>query len=174
MPLLPLRRATPEDAAALCALGRETFHDAFSASCGADDLAAYLAQTFNEARTANALQDSGVHHFVIEDNGSLVAYVKFGALSLPVPSPVHPSGELHRLYVRRDYQRRRLGARLLETFLSHGVSHNWKQAYLGVWEHNLRAIAFYRRYGFEQIAQYPFPIGKQVDTDLIFAKTLSG
>ncbi|WLT29980.1 N-acetyltransferase [Geothrix sp. PMB-07] len=46
------------------------------------------------------------------------------------------------------------------------------EIWLGVWENNHRALAFYRRWGFQEVGEHVFKIGEQVDRDLILAKPL--
>jgi len=43
---------------------------------------------------------------------------------------------------------------------------------LGVWEKNIRALAFYRKYGFEQFSQHDFLLGKDLQTDILMKKIL--
>ena len=45
-------------------------------------------------------------------------------------------------------------------------------AWLGVWEHNTKAQAFYNRYGFEKFSQHRFMVGQKVDTDWLLKKKL--
>ncbi len=45
--------------------------------------------------------------------------------------------------------------------------------WLGVWEHNDRALAFYARQGFREAGDHVFQIGQQIDRDLILVKDLS-
>ena len=44
--------------------------------------------------------------------------------------------------------------------------------WLGVWEHNLRAIAFYRKCGFVQCGAQPFLLGTDLQTDWDMNRTL--
>jgi ribosomal protein S18 acetylase RimI-like enzyme len=39
--------------------------------------------------------------------------------------------------------------------------------WLGVWEHNPRAIAFYRKFGFEVVGEHAFMLGQELQRDLI-------
>jgi ribosomal protein S18 acetylase RimI-like enzyme len=44
--------------------------------------------------------------------------------------------------------------------------------WLGVWEHNPRAIAFYKKYGFISVGEHPFPLGGDLQRDIVMAKPL--
>jgi ribosomal protein S18 acetylase RimI-like enzyme len=39
--------------------------------------------------------------------------------------------------------------------------------WLGVWERNLKAIAFYRKCGFQIVGDHPFVLGRELQRDLI-------
>ena len=44
--------------------------------------------------------------------------------------------------------------------------------WLGVWEHNLRAIDFYSKWGFEKFGTHVFILGDDPQTDWLMAKKL--
>jgi ribosomal protein S18 acetylase RimI-like enzyme len=41
-----------------------------------------------------------------------------------------------------------------------------------VWEHNERALEFYRKWGFEKYGQHVFMLGNDAQTDLLMKKEL--
>lgn len=45
-------------------------------------------------------------------------------------------------------------------------------AWLGVWEGNVKAQGFYRKYGFEKFSEHSFKVGDKVDTDWLMRKAL--
>jgi len=46
--------------------------------------------------------------------------------------------------------------------------------WLGVWERNARAIAFYRKQGFEVVGEQEFMLGADRQRDLVMARRLTG
>jgi ribosomal protein S18 acetylase RimI-like enzyme len=44
--------------------------------------------------------------------------------------------------------------------------------WLGVWEHNKKAIGFYRKNGFEVFDHHVFVLGNDHQTDLLMKKTV--
>ena len=44
--------------------------------------------------------------------------------------------------------------------------------WLGVWEHNRRAIDFYTRWGFEKFAEHDFILGNDVQKDWLMKKQI--
>jgi ribosomal protein S18 acetylase RimI-like enzyme len=45
--------------------------------------------------------------------------------------------------------------------------------WLGVWEHNPRAIGFYRKWGFRQVGAQRFQLGAELQTDLVMARQVA-
>ena len=43
-------------------------------------------------------------------------------------------------------------------------------AWLGVWEHNPRAIAFYRKWGFTPVGEHCFAVGDDPQRDVILER----
>ena len=80
--------------------------------------------------------------------------------------------EIQRLYVLQTYQGFGLGKQLFEFALEHAEKNGFSWAWLGVWEHNTKAQAFYNRYGFEKFSQHHFMVGQKVDTDWLLRKKL--
>ena len=44
--------------------------------------------------------------------------------------------------------------------------------WLDVWEKNLRAIAFYRKWGFIEVGEQTFQLGDDLQQDLLMARAL--
>ncbi|HEX7807692.1 MAG TPA: GNAT family N-acetyltransferase, partial [Thermoanaerobaculia bacterium] len=49
---------------------------------------------------------------------------------------------------------------------------NVQSVWLGVWEHNPRAIAFYEKCGFRITGKHPFLLGSDLQTDLVMTREL--
>ena len=45
--------------------------------------------------------------------------------------------------------------------------------WLGVWEHNRRALAFYRKRGFKVVGAHIFQVGDDAQNDLLMARKLN-
>lgn len=80
--------------------------------------------------------------------------------------------EIERIYVRRKYQKEGLGKFLFHKALEVAEESNKKNIWLGVWEKNENAIAFYKKMGFVQTGSHSFYMGDEEQTDFIMIKTL--
>ncbi|MEM0981513.1 MAG: GNAT family N-acetyltransferase, partial [Cyanobacteria bacterium P01_H01_bin.58] len=86
--------------------------------------------------------------------------------SVTGPKPI----ELVRLYVDQSAVGQGYGAQLMQACLEQAADDGFETIWLGVWEKNYRAQAFYKRWGFQQVGVHDFVMGKDVQTDLILTR----
>ena len=65
-----------------------------------------------------------------------------------------------------------LGKRLFTFALERANQLGCTWSWLGVWEHNSKAQALYKKYGFEKFSEHQFAVGDKVDTDWLMRKYL--
>jgi ribosomal protein S18 acetylase RimI-like enzyme len=152
-----IRRAAPDDAARLADLAARTFHDAFAAHNRPDDMEAYMSKTYSEALQRHEIADPGLVTFVVEKGGSLIAYTQL-RLSLP-------EIEVARFYVDGNWHGRGVAQSMMDSVLGTARELGTTRIWLGVWEKNARAIAFYSKYGFRDCGSHPFLVGSDLQTD---------
>ena len=166
-----IRPAAPADAPALAALGERTFRDTFAADNTPEDLAAHLAATYGPARQAEELADPRRTTLVAAtDAGELIAFAQLLAGAAPPcvagPAPI----ELLRFYVDRGWHGRGVAQALMAATLEAAAARGAETIWLGVWERNPRAIAFYRKWGFEDVGSHDFMLGSDRQTDRILVR----
>lgn len=167
---LEVRRARPDDAAALAELGRASFTATFAHLYRPEDLAAFLVGTHSAERVSADLANPDTVYFVAERAGVLVGYAK---LVLACGWPEHARGrrvvELKQLYTAPGATGGGIGAALMDQVVAEARSRHADEIQLSVWQGNHGAQRFYRRYGFEQLAEIHFRVGEQVDDEFVFA-----
>jgi GNAT superfamily N-acetyltransferase len=84
------------------------------------------------------------------------------------PSPI----ELARLYVDRGWHGRAVGAALMKQVVDEARARGARTLWLGVWEQNARARAFYARWGFAQVGEHDFVLGHDLQRDLLLARAV--
>jgi ribosomal protein S18 acetylase RimI-like enzyme len=167
-----IRRASARDARALAALAERTFREAFAPLNTPEDMDLHCARSYGESLQAREIADRTMETFVAVANEELVAYgqLRWGH-GPPCVRGVRPV-EIQRFYV--DSQRHGKGlaqafmAALLERARAAGADVVW----LGVWERNPRAIAFYAKAGFTEAGEQVFTLGNDPQRDLVLTRQL--
>ena len=169
-----IRAATPLDNHLLAELGARTFAETFAQDNTPEDMAAYLAASFSPQIQAAELADPLTTFLIAEISGAPAGYARL-RLS-PAPSEVRGRRplEIVRFYVDRPWIGRGLSATLMQACLEQAAQQRCDVVWLDVWDHNARAIAFYRKWGFDVIGTQPFQLGSDLQNDLLMARTLEG
>lgn len=170
---LLIRRATAGDAALLARVGAEFFTATFAAQNDPHDLRTYLATAFSPAIQQAELADPDRVTFIAEStDGATAGYamLRRGATSTAVAAN-HPA-ELQRFYVAAPFQGRGLARNLMAFCLEQASEWGCDALWLGVWELNPRAIAFYEKSGFQKVGRQYFMVGSDRQRDFVMSRTL--
>ena len=172
MSALMLRHAELSDASALAELAARTFRETFAADNSPEDLQAHLASAYGEAQQAAEIADPDVRTVLAYDNAELIGFAQVRRKLFPACVIVEKPVELHRFYLARAAQGTGAAVPLMrkarEAAQALGGEHLW----LGVWERNPRAIAFYLKSGFAQVGSHDFVVGSDTQTDWVFVAPL--
>lgn len=164
------RRAGPSDAALLAALGARAFADTFAADNSPEDLAAYLAGAFGEAIQRAELEDPGCTVFLAERGDEVVGFLTLREGPTPACVPWSDVIEIARLYAVHSAIGSGVGATLMRRAIAEALMRGREGIWLGVWERNARAIAFYQRFDFHQAGSQPFMLGRDRQIDLVMVR----
>jgi ribosomal protein S18 acetylase RimI-like enzyme len=165
-----IRRATVADAARLAALSASTFTETFAADNTPEDMAAYLAQTYGEETQRAELQDPRVTVYFAEQGQETLGYVMLREGPAPAGVGGASSLEIARLYASERWIGAGVGAALMRHSLHEAAARGRESVWLGVWEHNHRALGFYRRWRFTDVGSKPFLVGTDLQTDRLMAR----
>lgn len=162
-----LRTAAADDAEALARFAERTFRDTFGPHNRAEDMDDYCRSAFTVERQRSEIGDPARHVLLLESAGELAAYAMLWAG--PVPDCVagdRPIELLH-FYVDSAWHGRGVASALMDATMAAAGRRGAGTIFLSVWEHNLRAIAFYAKRGFRDAGSRPFQLGSDLQTDRI-------
>ena len=162
--LVTVRVATADDAALLARTAETMFRDAFAATNDPAQMDVYCRDHYSERIQRAELESPGICVLFMEEGGAPVGYaqLRLGA----------PESEIWRFYVDRAQHGRGIAQRLMDEALRRARAAGAERIVLAVWEHNPRAIAFYRKCGFTITGAQPFVLGTEVQTDYVMARAL--
>jgi ribosomal protein S18 acetylase RimI-like enzyme len=167
-----IRQATAADAALVATLVATTFQDTFAAENDPADMAAHAHGAFGESIQGAELVDPRMTVLLAERNGAAAGYVMLREGPPPACLPWRDALEIARLYAVRDAIGTGVGAALMAASLATAAARGRRAVWLGVWERNARAIAFYERWGFRDRGSQIFQLGRDRQTDRVMARSV--
>ena len=169
---IPIRRATPADAAALAAFGARVFSETFAAENTPEDMAAYLAAAYGPEIQRAELATEGNVFLVAERAGAIAGYAFLRDAPLTIGEPEPRAVEIVRFYVDGDSRGTGLTAALMAAAIEEARRRAVPVIWLGVWERNPRAIRFYEKHGFRDVGSHDFVLGRDVQRDRVMVRAL--
>ena len=173
---IKIRRANSFDAEMLSELSRKTFWDAFHANPknAPEDMAEYMRTAFNLEQIKKELADAKAIFLIAEITGEAVGYAKLLIDSREPEIKSERPIELARLYSKQEFLGKGIGAKLMDECFREAKDLDRDAMWLGVWEFNPRAQAFYRKYGFYEVGKHIFQLGSDAQTDVLMQRNLDG
>lgn len=169
---MTIRRGTAADAPVLAALARATFFDTFAASNDAGDMALHLEKAYGVPQQTGELADPDVVTLLVEEGGQAVAYAQLRTGHVPDCVEGARPIELWRFYVSREWHGRGIAQTLMSRVIAEAAIRGARTVWLGVWERNPRALAFYGKCGFVDVGEHVFLFGTDRQTDRVMARPL--
>jgi ribosomal protein S18 acetylase RimI-like enzyme len=167
-----IRTATAADAAVVSELARRTFYDTFAATNDPTDMALYLEGAYSVDQQTRELTDRDITTLLVEEGGEAVAYAQLRTDHIPEcvtgPAPI----ELWRFYVDRRFHGRGIAQLLMDRVRAVARERGAQTLWLGVWERNERARAFYTKCGFADAGEHIFLFGTDPQTDRVMVTSL--
>lgn len=167
-----IRVAADADAPVLAELARRTFYDTFAASNDPADMELYLSQAYGPDQQGREISDPSMTTLLVEHESEAIAYAQLRNDHVPEcvtgPAPI----ELWRFYVRHGWHGRGVAQSLMERVMLEARHRGAQTMWLGVWERNDRARAFYRKCGFVEVGDHIFLFGTDPQTDLVMTLQL--
>ena len=169
-----LRRATVDDGALLAELGARLFEEAFGAANEPENMKAYLAAAFSiDKQTAELADPERATWIAADGDGTAIGYAMLRRGTRAPGVDATSPAEVQRIYVDGQWHGRRVGQALMDQCVEEARGWSCDVVWLGVFQENPRAIAFYGRSGFTIVGAQTFTVGRDVQQDFVMARTLS-
>jgi ribosomal protein S18 acetylase RimI-like enzyme len=170
-----LRRATAADVPVLAPFAAEAFTAAFGHLYQPADLALFLGQWRTRKAYRDTLAIPAMRVQLAEVDGRLAGYAQIalgdGFEERPEPQPARPV-LLSQLYCAAAMTGRGVGAALMDWAIAEARAWHADALQLSVFSKNFGAQRFYRRYGFEHVADIDFWVGNHRDDEFLYELAL--
>jgi ribosomal protein S18 acetylase RimI-like enzyme len=167
-----IRRANSNDAELLAELGARTFKETFAADNTNEDMEVYLAAHFSVAQQTAELAHAASTFLIAEVEEQAAGYAKLHAGEPPKDIEGTKAIELVRLYVSSEWFGRGVGEALMRACVDEARNTGYETLWLGVWERNARAQAFYHKWDFRAVGEHVFQLGQDMQRDILMERAL--
>ena len=164
--VLFIRQATTADAVLIADLSRQTFYETFAPQNTAADMEMFMTEQFTHAALMAEVGATGNIFFIAWCNDVPVGYARLRETSAA------DTIEIARLYATAAMIGKGVGKALMQACIDLAREQSKKTIWLGVWEKNSRAIAFYMAWGFEKVGEHDFVLGHDVQRDWVMQKAI--
>nr|WP_088311312.1 GNAT family N-acetyltransferase [Novosphingobium sp. B 225] len=168
---MTLRPATRDDIPALSKLATDSFIAKFGHLYSAENLNMFLAESLSEPAIAAEMGNPDRVYRLAERGEALVGYAKIGlTCGFPEYARGHQVMELKQLYTAADATGGGIGKALMDWAMEQFAARGADEVQISVYAHNDGAHRFYRRYGFDKVADITFRVGDHIDPEFLFAR----
>lgn len=164
---ISLRRIEKSEIDLLQQIAISTYKEAFDDSNSEENMQAYLDSCLSLEKLASELDNPNSEFYLATHEEQVIGYLKLNFGEAQNEFQNDDSLEVERIYVSQKYHGQNVGQALFDHTLTRAKEKKVKYVWLGVWEHNPKAIRFYEKNGLEAFDQHPFRMGSDVQTDIL-------
>ena len=167
-----IRRATTADAGLLAEFGARTFFETFAADNTPEDMRLHLASAWHPDLQRAEILDVEVDTLLACADGQLAGFAQVRRAQPPAGIAAREPVEIKRFYLDKPWQGQGLARALMDAVEQQARTRGARELWLGVWERNERAQAFYRKCGFRKVGTKIFVVGTDPQTDQVMLRVL--
>lgn len=172
-PAVTVREATSEDAALIAELSRATFYETFASFNTKENMDLFMNNQFTTEKLVAEVGAPGNTFLLAFCEEEPVGYVRLCESENPPSLGASRALEIVRIYATASSIGKGVGSAMMDACIRIAQERGKEIIWLGVWEHNPRAIAFYERWGFHKFDTHVFLLGTDPQTDWLMKKELS-
>ncbi|MFC4712962.1 GNAT family N-acetyltransferase [Planococcus dechangensis] len=167
-----IKQCTASDAQQLQDISILTYKETFDEHNSVENMNAYLEVAYNLPKLEKELANPNSYFYFALVDTEVAGYLKLNTDAAQTEPMDGKSMELERIYILKRFQKNGVGKALMDKALEMAEQLGKEKIWLGVWEHNDNARAFYEKKGFVETGSHSFFMGDDEQTDLILTKTL--
>jgi len=169
---MTIRECGLEDLPVVKQICEKTFVETFGEENSEDDMKKYLQETFSEEVLKKELEEEDSLYFLAYMEEKPAGYMKLNFREAQTEKGYEDAMEVQRIYVLKEHKGKGIGKRMIEKAAAIGREKSLQYIWLGVWEHNRAAIAFYEKLGFLKFDSHVFVLGEDHQIDHLMKRAL--
>ncbi|WP_224996579.1 GNAT family N-acetyltransferase [Cesiribacter sp. SM1] len=162
-----IEKVTQAELEELQTIAVQTFHETFAERNTEEDMKMYLSESFSLEKLTSEFNNAASEFYFARHNKKTIGYLKLNFGSAQTDLTDANAVEIERIYVLQAYHGKKVGQVLYDKALEIARQRKAEYLWLGVWEENPRAIAFYKKNGFVAFDKHIFKLGNDEQTDIL-------
>ena len=167
-----IKKVAEDDLSILKEISIKTFTETFAKDNTPEDTQKYIETNFTDEKILSEIKNEGSYFFIAFLDEKPVAYLKLNVGKAQTEEQGDDSMEIQRIYVLSEFKGKRIGSKLMEKAEDEAKKMKVKRIWLGVWEHNDAALAFYDKKGYKRFSEHIFMFGNDPQTDYLLEKKI--
>jgi diamine N-acetyltransferase len=167
-----VRMATIEDAESVAELAIKSFVRTYGSYNTAENMRSYLEEHFGKEIQAREIKDPIFWTLLVHAGDTLAGYAQL--FHGPVDPAVRGSRpvQIPHLHVDSSWHGKGVAHVLMQSCLDTARHLKFETIWLGVWEKNPRAIAFYRKWDFQEVGSQIIAVGDDRQRDVVMQRAV--
>jgi ribosomal protein S18 acetylase RimI-like enzyme len=163
--MIEIREAKPEDIPRLLEVSIETQMDTFADQNTPEIMEEHIRRSYNPEQFEKEFFDPDTIFYIAWEGDQMAGFLRMRVTDEAEKYLGKSAVELHRIYVRKGFQGKKVGYALMQQAIRYGRKHHFEWLWLGVWEKNIKAQDFYFKCGFTRFAEHVFWMGEDPQND---------
>lgn len=153
-------------------ISKLTFIETFAAVNTKENMEQYLGENLSIDQLTVELNNRFTEFYFAHLENKVIGYLKINFGQAQTAITDHTALEIERIYVLKEFYGEGAGQVLYDAALEIAKKRKAPYLWLGVWEENQRAIAFYKKNGLVAFGKHIFILGEDQQTDILMKLNL--
>ncbi len=171
--MIEIKKINVSDLEALQTISKDTFYETFAKDNTVEDTNKYLNENFSVEKLTKEITNQDSLFYFCYSNSEVAGYLKLNISTAQTESLLPEALEIERIYVLKKFHGLGIGKALMEKSIHSAKELSKNEIWLGVWEHNIKALKFYNKLGFNQFSKHIFKLGEDEQIDIMMKLNLS-
>jgi ribosomal protein S18 acetylase RimI-like enzyme len=151
----------------------QTFTETFAHQNLENNMRKYVSDNLSLEQLSKELKSKDSEFYFLKLNNQILGYLKLNKNEAQTELKNNTTLEIERIYVKQEFHGKQFGKLLLQKAIDIAKEQGCKTIWLAVWEHNLKAIAFYKKNGFKEFDKHNFQLGDDLQVDIMMKMNLN-